>query len=127
MKSAVGELAPEKIKKGDVPALYPRTRKQVTVNEPNETIENDINKIKACYSHQTGKDFSYVKVPQGCKIVTGDNWYIVFGNQGILDSCYLSNDQLAEMEFNTVMGQLMINQQTVEENVEDISVPRAKK
>ena len=123
MKSAIGELTPEKIKKGDVPALYLRKRKEVTVNEPNENIENNINRIRACYSHQTGKEFSYAKIPQGCRVVIGDNWYIVFGNQGILDSCYLSNDSVAEMEFNTVMEQLMTNQQTVEA----ISVPKAKK
>ena len=52
---------------------------------------------------------------------------LIIGNQEILDSCYLSNDQFAEIEFNTVMGQLMTNQQTVEENIEDIPVPRAKK
>ena len=123
MKSAVGELTPDKIKKGDVPALYSRARKQVTVYEPSESIENDINKIRACYSHQTGKDFSYIKVPQGCKIMTGDNWYIIFGNQGIIDSCYLSNDRFAEMEFNSVTEQLMTDQQTVD----DIPTPKAKR
>lgn len=123
MKSAVGELTPEKIKKGDVPALYKRTRKQVTVSESNKNIENDINKIRACYSHQTGEKFSYIKVPQGYKTVTGDNWYIIFSNQGILDSCYLSNDKFAVMEFNSAIEQLMTNQQVVEE----ILVPRARK
>ena len=123
MKSAVGELMPEKIKKGDVPALYQRTRKQVTVSESNKNIENTINKIRACYSHQTGEKFSYIKVPQGYKTVTGDNWYIIFSNQGILDSCYLSNDKFAVMEFNSAIEQLMTNQQVVEE----ILVPRARK
>ena len=123
MKSAIGELTPEKIQKGDVPALYPRTRKQVSVNEYSENIEVYINKIRACYSHQTGNDFNYIKIPQGSKIVTGDNWYIIFGDQGLIDSCYLSNDQFAELEYNSVMGQLMANQQVIQ----DISSPKSKR
>lgn len=123
MKSAVGELTPEKIKKGDVPALYSRKRKEVSVYNPDENIENYINKIKACYSYQTGTNFNFMKISQGSKIIMGDNWYIVFDNQEILDSCYLSNDQFAEIEFNTVMEQLMTNQQVVG----DITISRVKK
>ena len=89
----------------------------------NVISKNTINKIRACYSHQTGEKFSYIKVPQGYKTVTGDNWYIIFSNQGILDSCYLSNDKFAVMEFNSAIEQLMTNQQVVEE----ILVPRARK
>lgn len=123
MKSAIGELTPEKIQKGDVPALYPRTRKQISVNEYSDNIEVYVNKIRACYSHQTGNDFNYIKIPQGCKIVTGDNWYIIFGNQGLIDSCYLSNDQFAELEYNSVMGQLMANQHAIQ----DIPSPKSKR
>lgn len=113
IKSAVGTLTPDKIKKGDVPALYSRTRQQVNVNEPNEDLENYVNKIKACFSYQTGQEFGYLKVPQSCKVVIGDNWYIVFGNQGVLDGCYLPHDNYAKMEFDTFMGQLLPKQQDV--------------
>ena len=120
IKSAVGELTPEKIKKGDVPALYSRKRKKVSVYNPDETQENQINKIKAYYSYQTRTRFNYMKISPDSKVVMGDNWYIVFNNQEILDSCYLSNDQFAEIEFNTVMEQLLKNQKVVEE----ISIPK---
>ena len=123
MKSAVGELTPDKIKKGDVPALYMRARKRISINEPNENIEIVVNKIKAMYSHQTGKAFEYIKIPQDCKIVNGDNWYAILGNQGIIDSCYLPNDEFAKREFNSIMEQLTASQQVVE----DISVPKSKK
>ena len=113
IKSAVGVLTPDKIKKGDVPALYPRTRQQVNVNEPNEDLENYVNKIRACFSYQTGQEFGYLKVPQSYKVVTGDNWYIIFGSQGVLDGCYLPNDKYAKMEFDTFMGQLLPKQQDV--------------
>ena len=39
MKSAVGGLTPDKIKKGDVPAVYHRTRKQISIDESNEKVE----------------------------------------------------------------------------------------
>ena len=115
MKTAIGELTPEKIKKGDVPGLYHRPRKHLAISNPNENLENYINRIRACYSYETGKDFNYFKLPYDCKIITGDNWYIVFGNQEIIDSCYLLDDHLAEKEFKTVIEQLAKNQQLCEE------------
>ena len=123
IKSAVGTLTPDKIKKGDVPALYSRTRQQVNVNEPNEDLENYVNKIKACFSYQTGQEFGYLKVPQSCKVVIGDNWYIVFGNQGVLDRCYLPHDNYAKMEFDTFMGQLLPKQEDLSAN-EQIGIPK---
>lgn len=126
MKSAVGDLKPDKIKKGDVPALYMRARKQISVEKPNESIEISVNRIRALYSHQTGKKFEYIKIPQNCKIVNGDNWYAILGNQGIIDSCYLPNDEFAQQEFNTIMEQLMASKQRTEE-VEDTPIPVAKR
>ena len=123
MKSAVGELTPDKIKKGDVPALYARPRRQVTIDKPSDTIEARVNKTRANYSYQTGKDFKYIKVPKECKVINGDNWYIILGNREIIDSCYLPNDEFAQQEFNSVMEQLMASQQVVE----DMPVSKAKK
>ena len=127
MKSAIGDLTPDKIKKGDVPALYMRARKQINVEKPNESIEINVNRIRAMYSHQTGKEFEYIKIPQDCKIVNGDNWYAIIGNQGIIDSCYLPNDEFAQQEFNTIMQQLMASKQHTEEAVEDTPIPVAKR
>lgn len=123
MKSAVGELTPDKIKKGDVPALYARPRRQVTIDKPSDTIEARVNKTRANYSYQTGKDFKYIKVPKECKVINGDNWYIILGNREIIDSCYLPNDEFSQQEFNSVMEQLMASQQVVE----DMPVSKAKK
>lgn len=103
IKSAVGELTPDKIKKGDVPALYMRKRKQITINESGEKIESIVNRIRAMFSHQTGRNFEYIKIPQDSKTVIGDNWYIILGNQEIIDSCYLPSDDFAQQEFNTFM------------------------
>lgn len=127
MKSAVGELSPDKIKKGDVPALYMRARKQISIDEPGEKIETTVNRIRAMYSHQSGKEFEYIKIPQECKIVNGDNWYAILGKQGIIDSCYLPNDEFAQQEFNSIMKQLLANKQPTEEVIEDSLVPKAKK
>ena len=127
MKSAVGDLTPDKIKKGDVPALYMRARKQINAEKPNESIEINVNRIRAMYSHQTGKKFEYIKIPQDCKIVNGDNWYAIIRNQGIIDSCYLPNDEFAQQEFNTIMQRLMASKQHTEETVEDTPIPVAKR
>lgn len=124
VNSSVGELTPDKIKKGDVPAMYKRTRKQISINEPSEIMEHNINKIKACQSHQTGNSFAYFKVPENSKIMTGDNWYIIFGEHGILDSCCLLSDEFAKMEFSSVLEQFTVRQQNTEE---DVQIPRTKR
>ena len=123
MKSAIGELTPDKIKKGDVPAVYIRKRNPITVHEPGEKIETTVNRIRAIFSHQTGKEYEYIKLPQDCEIMTGDNWYAILGNQGLIDSCYLPNDVFAQQEFNTIMEQLLMNKQSVSEIGKDISFP----
>ena len=127
MKSAVGDLTTDKIKKGDIPALYMRSRKQISVEKSNENTEITINRIRAMYSHQTGKKFEYIKIPQDCKIVNGDNWYAILGNQRIIDSCYLPNDEFAKQEFNAIMEQLLASKQPTEETIEDIPIPVAKR
>lgn len=111
IKSAIGELSPEKIKRGDVEALYSRNRKQITIDEPSEVIEKQVNKVRAIYCHQNNSKFSYIKISENCKIINGDNWYIILGEQGLLDSCYISSDKFAEREFNSIMEQITNNQQ----------------
>lgn len=111
IKSAIGELSPEKIKRGDVEALYSRNRKQISIDEPSEIIEKQVNKVRAIYCHQNNSKFSYFKIPENCKIINGDNWYIIFGEQSLLDSCYISSDKFAEREFNSIMEQITNNQQ----------------
>jgi len=115
IKSAVGELTPDKIKKGDVPALYMRTRKQISAEKSNENTEIAVNRIRAMYSHQTGEKFNYLKLPEGSRIANGDNWYILFGEEGIIDSCYLASDPFAAKEFNAVMEELLTQKQISEE------------
>ena len=104
-------MSPDKIKRGDVQALYSRNRKPITIDEPSEFIEKQINKVRAIYSHQNNSKFSYLKIPENCKVINGDNWYIILGEQGLLDSCYITNDKFAEREFNSIMEQITNNQQ----------------
>lgn len=119
IKSAIGDLTPEKIKKGDVPALYHRTRKQVSIRNTNENLENYVNKIRALFSHQTDKDFTYLKIPQGLQIAYGDNWYIVLDKNQIIDSCYLPSDNLAKIEFETFMDQLLLRNANLTEHEQE--------
>lgn len=119
MKSAVGELTSDKIKKGDVPALYTRTRKPICIDSYSETIEQYVNKVRAYYSYQHNSEFTYLKIPHDYKVLSGDNWYIVFGDQGILDSCYLDCDKIAEMEFQSFSEQILKDSQTLEATISD--------
>ena len=124
MNSAIGELTSDKIKKGDVPAMYKRTRKQISIDEPSEILEQYINKIRAIHSNQTGNKFLYIKLPKKCKVISGDNWYIIFDEQGILDSCCLPLDTCAKKEFNTVNQELIKN---YEQNENDTLRENSKK
>lgn len=117
IKSAIGNLTPDEIKKGDVPAVYKRTRKQINIVESSEISEQYINRVRAHYSYQSGESFNYTKIPKNCKTVIGDNWYIVFNEQCILDGCYLPSDKFAEEEFCSFMQQLGMDEQSFESNV----------
>lgn len=115
MKSAIGELTPDKIHKKDVPALYIRNRKGVNVGEFSPENENIINRIRAIYSHLTGEEFKLSKYPKECRVITGDNWFIILDSKGILDGCCLPTDAFAKEEFTSVMEQIKNNQ-----NIEDV-------
>jgi len=99
MSSNLGILSPEKIKKGDVPAVYKRKRKEIKVYSVSQEVENAVNKIRNGLANR-----SYLKLPIESKVVLGDNWYIVTINNDIFDSCFLGQDKDAEKEFLTYIN-----------------------
>ena len=111
MKSAVGELTSDKIKKGDVGAVYTRKRKRISIDNLSDDIINHINKVRACYAHLNNTNFEYFNQSYDCKVINGDNWYIILGSEGVIDSRYLSSDTHAIREFGFIIEQIKNEQE----------------
>ena len=116
IKSAVGSLSPDKIKKGDVEAVYTRNRKKICTEVANEKIEDYINKIRGIEAYQTNGLFTYLKLPKDSKVVSGDNWYIVYNNEGIVDGRYLNSDEYAKSEYNSYMERILEVSNSIEDS-----------
>lgn len=111
IKSAIGELTPDKIKKGDVDAVYTRKRKKISIDSLSDDIIEHINRVRACYAHLNNTNFLYFNQSYDCKVINGDNWYIILGNEGVIDSCYLSSDVEAINEYGFIIEQIKSNQE----------------
>lgn len=111
LASKNGELTSDKIKKGDVGAVYTRKRKRISIDNLSDDIINHINKVRACYAHLNNTNFEYFNQFYDCKVINGDNWYIILGSEGVIDSCYLSSDTHAIREFGFIIEQIKNEQE----------------
>ena len=72
--------------------------KIVISNKVDESIIKKVNKIKAISAYLLKKDFQVVKNLQNTIAFIGDNWFILFRNGNIIDSCLLDFDEEAKKE-----------------------------
>lgn len=114
MASAVGKLTKDKIKKGDVPAVYKRKRSNIEVKNSSEEVEKLVNKVRAISYSGSNNSFRYLKLPVDSQVLMGDNWYIAFNKNGILDSGYIKEDVIAEVEYTEAMNNIMNSIQNLE-------------
>ena len=98
------DLTPDDIKMGDVPALYERQRNKIIVSDkPTESLIKKVNKIQAIASWYTESEFEMVYIPMTAKIFLGDNWYIIYDNNKVIDGILLADDEKAKVELDAVM------------------------
>ena len=96
-----GILKPEDIKSKDVPALYNRKRSKIIITDnPDTNIINKMNKINGMDSYFNYSTFESVNIPEKSTIMIGDNWYIIYNNNSIINSRLLIFDKKATIEFN---------------------------
>lgn len=94
------EIIPEDIKNQNVPALYERKRNKIFATSTLDLeIYRKINKINAIKRYHEDEDYQEVEIPIGSVIFTGDNWFIIFNNGTIINSCLLHFDQKAKIEY----------------------------
>lgn len=99
--SKSGDLKERDIKPKDVKAVYSRPRSKIIGTEkPDKDIINKINKINAVNSYHNTTDFAVVSIPEGSATFVGDNWYIIYNNGKIVNSCLLDFDSKAKIEFD---------------------------
>lgn len=88
-----------KVKYGDVGKIYKRVRNNVSNSSINTEVEGKINKIIAIFAYQKNIKFTYATYPSFYKALIGDNWYIVYNENKVIDSLCL-DDELAIIEYN---------------------------
>lgn len=111
----IESINPDDIKKQDVPALYERTRNKIIVtNTPDINVYQKINKISAIKSFFDDSEFMSISIPETALTFVGDNWYIIYNNDKIINSCLLSFDEKAKIEFEATKQILSQYQQQLD-------------
>lgn len=101
------EIVPEDIKPGNVPALYERKRNKIFVTAtPDLDVYRKINKINAIKRYYEDEEYQRVEIPIGSVIFTGDNWFIIYNNGTIINSCLLDFDEKAKIEYEITKKEL---------------------
>ena len=118
-------LEPDDFEFGNVDAVYKRSRNKVIVTDgSNEVALRKINKINGIHTFFEEEEFEAVEIPDTSIVLTGDNWYIIYNNGEIINSCLLEFDAKAETEFRAskeILGQYMRENISQELNLENIS------
>lgn len=118
------KIIPKDIKPKNVEALYERKRVPIMIrNQVDDSILKRINKIKGIQCYFAEKDFESIEVPTASVILAGDNWYIIYHNGCIIDSCLLEFDEKAKIEFEAaslVLEEEKINNSTSPVDIEKI-------
>ena len=97
------EIKPCDIISKDVIPVYKRKRNRIIVSkEVNHHIINKINKIKAISCFFTKSDFKMISEIDDSLVLVGDNWFIIYKNGIIINSCLLDFDEDAKREFNCI-------------------------
>ena len=116
------DLEPEDLKFGDVEALYERTRnKIIATTNIDSNIIRKIKKIAGIYSYFNDIEYKEISIPEGSTVFVGDNWYCVYADGQVVESCVLDCDEKAKREFGLVQESLEnltneMNQQQLEDS-----------
>lgn len=70
-------------------------------------MEKLVNKVRAISYSGSNNSFRYLKLPVDSQVLMGDNWYIAFNQNGILDSGYIKEDVIAEVEYTEAINNIM--------------------
>ena len=102
------DLVPADIKRKNVEALYERKRNNYIVTDNvNEDIFKKINKINFIYGYYKNENRDVIKIDEGSIVCVGDNWFIIFKDNCIVNSCVLEFDKYAMIEYNSTKQALM--------------------
>ena len=99
----VNDLKPSDVIRGNVDAVYERKRGKILVtHNVNETILMKINKIVSIYNYSHNMPFTKIDIPPSSIVIIGDNWFIIFNHEKILNSYVLENDIYAKEEYTSI-------------------------
>lgn len=99
-----------KIKRKNVKAVYKRPRnKIINTNKIDEKLIHKINKIKGIKAYLNNQEFEAINIKTESIVITGDNWYIIYNDNNIIDSCLLEFDNDAKKEYEAIITVLQEN------------------
>lgn len=117
------KIIPEDIKPKNVDALYERKRVPIMmINQVDDSILKRINKIKGIQSYFEERDFESIEIPEASVILTGDNWYIIYHDGSIIDSCLLEFDEKAKIEFEA--ANLILEEEKIKNTMHSLDIEK---
>ncbi len=91
----------------DVPAIYERERSKVeVVLAPTLVEEKKVNRIRAVNAFFRDEVYTPLKLSQENTLVLGDNWYLIWKDGEVLDTCILVQDEKAKKEYAAAVSAL---------------------
>ena len=96
----IKEIKPDDLIFDDVEAVYERKRNKIEANAlPDVNTFCKVNKIEKIYSLFSKTDYEPIEVSPNSLVLTGDNWYLVYENDSIINARVLDFDEKAKEEF----------------------------
>ena len=93
LATAIGDLTPDKIKQGDVPALYRKGKHtEETITNPQMQHELFVIKIRAIDAYLNNKSFEYLALPDNCTLYMEDMGFRIIVNGEIYAESFLGQD-----------------------------------
>jgi len=121
----IDNITPKNLKLKDNKPIYERKRNKIEItNTLNLEIQQKINKIQAIHDYLTQTNFIPINIPTQSTIFTGDNWYIIYHNKTIIQSCVLEFDSKAKKEFEItqkIINNTIKNKNENQLNIEEIN------
>lgn len=104
----IKEIKPDDLIFDDVEAVYERKRNKIEANAlPDANTFCKVNKIEKIYSLFSKTDYEPIEVSPASLVLTGDNWYLVYENDSIINARVLDFDEKAKEEFKTAKKVLL--------------------
>ena len=94
------ELKDENLYLKDIDSHYKKKRsKMIVTSNKDKKLYSKLNKIAGTYSYLNSEPFKPIKITLKSTVIMGDNWYIIYDDNNIIDYRLIKEDHNAYLEF----------------------------